>query len=555
MAGLSLRGPWFRALKAADPPPTEYNPVATEEYVAAHASEGADGKTVLSGTGAPSGNLGSDGDYYIDKDTWDIYGPKTAGVWGTATSLIGPTGATGATGATGPQGPPGVDGAQGPPGADGAPGPDNVLDGSSVDAAAPGDGDVLRFNDGASAWQADPLADKQPASGVLDQFAALDPSIGEYGGYIPATHPYSSGEWTYMAVGELEYYGAISQLYDAGKFYEPGKVVAVGLPPDFAFYTAIDAHYPSDPHDPTADTYDANGIGTYWKRELKLIGEHHFFPTDVFSGNALGPDNVGQQASYDFIIPNNAFALDITAVGAGGPGSGSPAGDGAGPGGGSGAWITSRFLVGATGGSIIGMVVGKRRANPSGLTTYGGYQGGATCVFGQLPDLLDAFYGSAAIPNYSGDGGFNYSDTILAAGGGDPGGSDGHMGGLGGGEYWSAGTKNQTFSRSPHGIITSGFNRGESLRTLDTAYPIGGRGGSTPFCPGAAPSGRPGGSASYKVTATTAVGMEPGQATDPYDNQITPGGGGGSGAASKGASAYVPGGNGASGLVIIKVFA
>ena len=69
---------------------------------------GADGSTVLNGSGAPSGGTGVDGDFYIDTTANDLYGPKTAGVWGSGTSLIGPTGATGAqgdTGATGATGP------------------------------------------------------------------------------------------------------------------------------------------------------------------------------------------------------------------------------------------------------------------------------------------------------------------------------------------------------------------------------------------------------------------------------------------------------------------
>lgn len=68
---------------------------------------GADGKTVRSGSGVPGGGLGVDGDFYINTDNHDIYGPKTAGAWGSATSLIGPQGDqgdTGATGSTGPQG-------------------------------------------------------------------------------------------------------------------------------------------------------------------------------------------------------------------------------------------------------------------------------------------------------------------------------------------------------------------------------------------------------------------------------------------------------------------
>ena len=56
---------------------------------------GADGKTVRNGTGAPSSGLGVDGDFYIDTAADTIYGPKTAGAWGSATSIVGPAGATG----------------------------------------------------------------------------------------------------------------------------------------------------------------------------------------------------------------------------------------------------------------------------------------------------------------------------------------------------------------------------------------------------------------------------------------------------------------------------
>ena len=53
---------------------------------------GADGRTVWNGQGAPSGALGANGDFYIDTDAEAIYGPKTTGSWGSATSLIGPAG-------------------------------------------------------------------------------------------------------------------------------------------------------------------------------------------------------------------------------------------------------------------------------------------------------------------------------------------------------------------------------------------------------------------------------------------------------------------------------
>ena len=58
---------------------------------------GGDGSQLLSGSGAPSSPTGDDGDFYIDTAGWEIYGPKTAGAWGSPTSLIGPSGSSGQT--------------------------------------------------------------------------------------------------------------------------------------------------------------------------------------------------------------------------------------------------------------------------------------------------------------------------------------------------------------------------------------------------------------------------------------------------------------------------
>lgn len=68
---------------------------------------GADGRAVLSGDGPPDPETGSDGDFYIDTDTFEIYGPKLTGAWSTGTSLVGPQGAQGEKGEQGPAGPAG----------------------------------------------------------------------------------------------------------------------------------------------------------------------------------------------------------------------------------------------------------------------------------------------------------------------------------------------------------------------------------------------------------------------------------------------------------------
>ncbi|NVN91916.1 MAG: hypothetical protein HXX11_15120 [Desulfuromonadales bacterium] len=64
-----------------------------------------DGKSILSGSGAPS-IVANIGDFYIDTANNRLYGPY-AGSWGAGVSLVGPQGLKGDkgdTGATGPQG-------------------------------------------------------------------------------------------------------------------------------------------------------------------------------------------------------------------------------------------------------------------------------------------------------------------------------------------------------------------------------------------------------------------------------------------------------------------
>ena len=101
--------------------------------------------TILSGKGAPSASIGIDGDFYLDKTSFNFYGPKTNGKWTIPASLRGPVGPQGpagidgkdgAKGSTtsasatvgpkgdvGPAGPQGLQGLQGLPGAPGSTGP------------------------------------------------------------------------------------------------------------------------------------------------------------------------------------------------------------------------------------------------------------------------------------------------------------------------------------------------------------------------------------------------------------------------------------------------
>lgn len=74
-------------------------------------SEGADGRTILSGTSAPT-TEGEDGDFYLRTSTSMLYGPKTAGSWPAGVSLIGAQGPQGIQGEQGIQGIQGIQGSK-----------------------------------------------------------------------------------------------------------------------------------------------------------------------------------------------------------------------------------------------------------------------------------------------------------------------------------------------------------------------------------------------------------------------------------------------------------
>lgn len=51
--------------------------------------DGEAGSQIHSGTGAPATSLGANGDYYLDKASFELYGPKTGSGWGNPISLKG----------------------------------------------------------------------------------------------------------------------------------------------------------------------------------------------------------------------------------------------------------------------------------------------------------------------------------------------------------------------------------------------------------------------------------------------------------------------------------
>ena len=51
--------------------------------------QGARGSGVLNGSGEPASNFGIVGDFYINTDNFNLYGPKTNSGWGTPIDLVG----------------------------------------------------------------------------------------------------------------------------------------------------------------------------------------------------------------------------------------------------------------------------------------------------------------------------------------------------------------------------------------------------------------------------------------------------------------------------------
>lgn len=51
--------------------------------------DGEDGSQIYAGEGEPEESLGTEGDYYLDKENYDLYGPKTSDEWGSPLSLNG----------------------------------------------------------------------------------------------------------------------------------------------------------------------------------------------------------------------------------------------------------------------------------------------------------------------------------------------------------------------------------------------------------------------------------------------------------------------------------
>jgi len=81
---------------------------------------GKDGSIIYSGAGVPVATMGLNGDYYLDKNTGNLYGPKTGVGWGAALALKGTNGTNGTNGSNGTNGADGVNGTNGTNGTNGS---------------------------------------------------------------------------------------------------------------------------------------------------------------------------------------------------------------------------------------------------------------------------------------------------------------------------------------------------------------------------------------------------------------------------------------------------
>lgn len=94
--GLKANGTWPSGVSLVGP---QGSPGSTGE-------PGSDGRTVLNGTEPPDSSMGSNGDFYIDTFSYDLYGPKASGLWPSGVSLVGPQGIQGQSGPEGTAGKP-----------------------------------------------------------------------------------------------------------------------------------------------------------------------------------------------------------------------------------------------------------------------------------------------------------------------------------------------------------------------------------------------------------------------------------------------------------------
>lgn len=110
-----------KSLRGAPGPQGIQGPIGPAGQQGAQGPSGADGSRILLGTSVPSTSIGSNGDFYINRPSMVLYGPKQNGIWPSLGDTL--KGSDGSIGLQGPQGPQGIPGPTGPMGVAGIQGP------------------------------------------------------------------------------------------------------------------------------------------------------------------------------------------------------------------------------------------------------------------------------------------------------------------------------------------------------------------------------------------------------------------------------------------------
>jgi len=228
---------------------------------------GQDGSIIYSGKGAPASSVGKNGDYYLDDNTGNLYGPKTASGWGTPLSLK-------SSGST--QGPAGPQGPQGPQGVAGTPG-SQIYSGSGAPAASLGNnGDFYLDKQGYLLYG--PKTNNTWGSPILLQGAqGIQGPQGPAG--VPGSQIFSGNGAPSSTIGNTgDYYLDKS----TGNFYGPKTTSGWGSP--IPLKGANGAQGPAGPQGPQGSQGAQGAAGTPGSQ--------------IYSGSTAPPSNIGIAGDY-----------------------------------------------------------------------------------------------------------------------------------------------------------------------------------------------------------------------------------------------------------------
>jgi hypothetical protein len=258
-------------------------------------TNGMDGKTILSGTIAPAVGVGVNGDFYIDTIGKNIYGPKTAGAWGAATSIVGPAGPQGAQGiqgtpgATGAQGNPGATGAtgaQGNPGATGATGAQGPQ-GMQGPAGASGSAKyAITINGVASTALAKPL---HPVEVTIQPFQV---TVITTTGYLTAIN--ATGNVSTTSTASFTGAGCTGTALVSVNNFPPGVVIAIGSPIKIYYIPRAGATIVTNPARASSST---SGTGTCAGPTTSPLTGDYYQPIEIVGAAAINTSGFGLAAT------------------------------------------------------------------------------------------------------------------------------------------------------------------------------------------------------------------------------------------------------------------